>query len=331
MSAETELLKKVSYLACLDDETLEELASRARTARYAAGERIVCELDSGADVFVVTEGRAEISVEPRAGEKQVLGTIEAGGAFGEMSSLTAELRSATVTALGDVSVLVVPDAEFDALRERRPEVAAMLVRILAARLATVERGIDALLEPERRAPAVADGDAKRRGSIRRVWRELVVNRSKDLAFLTLASFVLTLLVVRGAVFAAFRFDLAPREVLRVAYMTGFGLLCVSACAALLTYRPNLRRLVALAYGVGCALIFNELGVTLAFDIFFKDIHTADPNVAFDIERLYRRTEPLRAVAIGLVVLVQAAYLRGFYRRAWFITKTRMRRALSRRS
>ena len=34
----------------------------------------------------------------RAGDKQVLGTIEEGGAFGEMSSLTAELRSATVAA-----------------------------------------------------------------------------------------------------------------------------------------------------------------------------------------------------------------------------------------
>ena len=43
-----------------------------------------------------------------------------------------------------------------------------------------------------------------------------------------------------------------------------------------------RRLVAVAYGVGCALIFNELGVTLAFDIFYKDIHTPDPDVAFDI-------------------------------------------------
>ena len=330
MSDAVAVLRKVDYLSCLDDETLGELAARAKKARYAPGERIVCELDAGADVFVVTRGRAEISVEPRAGDKQVLGTIEAGGAFGEMSSLTAELRSATVTALEDVEVLVLPDAEFDALRERRPEVAVALVRILALRLGQVERGIDALLEPGKRSSeVVAPAEAPRRGSIRRVWRELVVNRRKDLAFLTLASFVLTLIVVRGVVFAAFELQLAPREILRGAYMTGFGLLGVSACAALLTYRPGLRRLVAIAYGVGCALILNELGVTLAFDIFFKDIHTPDPNVAFDVERLYRRTEPLRAIAIGLVVLVQAAYLRGFYRRAWFVAKTRLRKLVSR--
>ena len=70
--------------------------------------------------------------------------------------------------------------------------------------------------------------------------------------------------------------------------------------------------------MGLALILNELGVTLAFDIFFKDIHTPDPDVPFDIERLYRRAEPLRAIAMGLVVLVQAAYLRPSTggRRSW---------------
>jgi hypothetical protein len=85
------------------------------------------------------------------------------------------------------------------------------------------------------------------------------------------------------------------------------------------------------YGVGIALIFNELGVTLAFDIFYKDIHTPDPNVPFDVEALYRRTEPLRFIAIGLVVLVQLAYLRKFYARAGFVVRTRLRGLLSRKA
>src|SRR5439155_26028995 len=109
------------------------------------------------------------------------------------------------------------------------------------------------------------------------------------------------------------------------YMTGFMLLGTSACCALLTFRSTWRRAIAIAYGIGLALILNELGVTLAFDIFYKDIHTRDPNVAFDVERLYRRTEPIRAIVIGLVVLIQAAYLRTFYQRAWFIFRTRLRR------
>jgi CRP-like cAMP-binding protein len=323
------LLRKVDFLALLDDETLADLVEHAPTVRYATGDRIVSELESGADVFVLTEGEAEVFVEPRGGEKKVLQTLSPGSAFGEMSSLTGGLRSATVVATSDVEVFVIRDATFDQLRERRPEVAVSLLRTLAKRLADADRAVDALLSDRGADRASVNETNVERGSIRRVWRELVVNRQRDLTFLTLVSFVVTLVMVRLAVYASFRLDVLPRGTLRAAYMSGFALLFFSAAAALLTFRPLVRRFVAIAYGIGVALIFNELGVTLAFDIFFKDIHTADPDVAFDVERLYRRTEPLRAIAIGLVVLIQATYLRQFYRRAWFITKTRARRVLSR--
>ena len=330
-AAQRELLRKVEFLAPLDDDTLEELVARARVARYRAGDRIVSELEAGADIFLLTQGEAEVIVEPRAGARRVLLTLSPGSAFGEMASLTGELRSATVMATGDVCVLVIHDADFDRLRERRPEVAVALLRTLGQRLVDADRAIAALLTDHAAEPAAATPVHVQRGSIRRVWRELVVNRHRDLAFLTLASFVITLVIVRLAVYLAFRLDVAPRGVLRAAYMTGFALLFFSSAASLLTFRPLARKLIAIAYGIGVALIFNELGVTLAFDIFYKDIHTPDPTLAFDVERLYRRTEPLRAIAIGLVVLIQAAYLRQFYRRAWFIARTSARRMVARGS
>jgi len=329
MNAE-ETLAKVPFLADLDAETIAEIAARAARRRYAKGDTIVAELEPGADVFVIASGEAEISVDCASGPRRVLGVIGPGAAFGEMSSITGELRSASVTAASEVEALVIADADFDRLRERRPAVALHLVRLLADRLAASERSVEKLLvstEPAERAPH--GHHQARRGSVRRAWRELVVSRRRDLAFLTLAAFVLTLLVIRVLVFTAFSLDLAPRAILRGAYLTGFALLIASSCASLLTFRPGVRRAVALAYGVGLALILNELGVTLAFDIFFKDIHTPDPDVPFDIERLYRRTEPLRAIFIGLLVLVQAAYLRRFYRRAAFVLKTRARKLLSR--
>jgi len=327
------ILREVEYLKALDDATLGELASRARIRRYRKGERIVGELEFGADVFVLTDGEAEVSVEPRKGEKQRLGKLGVGGAFGEMSSLTGELRSATVTALGKAEALVIADADFDRLRERRPEVAVSLVRVLASRLSDAEKALDTLLTPtateEERASIIApdpgDVRAPRRGSLARAWRELVVNRKRDLAFLTFASFVLTLVLVRLVVYGSFRFQVSPMHVLRALYISGFALLGFSSCAALLTFSPAWRRGIAVAYGVGVALIFNQLGVTLAFDIFYKDIFTPDPSVPFDVERLYRRTESLRAIAIGFVVLVQAAYLRPFYRRAGFVLATRLRK------
>ena len=324
------VVRRVPFLATLDDATLSDVARRGRRATWRKGERIVSELESGADVFVVLRGEAEASLETRQGEREALGRFGAGSAFGEMSSLTGELRSATVVALGDVEALILPDDVFDDLRERRPRVAVALVRTMAARLADAEHTIHDLLEqrPDDEPPKSVRMGAKR-GSIGRAWRELVVGRQKDLAFLVFASFIVTLLLVRLGVYLSFRLAFAPMDVLRAAYMTGFSLLGVSSCASLLTFRPAWRRAIALAYGVALALILNELGVTLAFDIFYKNITTPDPNVPFDVEQLYRRTEGVRAVLIALAVLVQAAYLRPFWRRAAFVVRTRARRVLAR--
>ena len=325
------LLRDIEFLAPLDDDELAELAARAGVVRHAAGATIVGELESGADVFLVVGGHAEVVVEPQGGARRVLRTLGPGSAFGEMASLTGELRSASVIAVDDVELMVIGDADFDRLRERRPEVAVALLPMLGKRLVDADRAIEALLgDPAAEAAAAAPTTAAAPGSIRRVWRELVVNHHEDLAFLTLAAFVATLVLIRLAVYLSFRLDVAPRGVLRGAYITGFALMFLSAASAVLVFRPPARKLVALAYGIGAALIFNELGVTLAFDIFFKDIHTPDPDVAFDIERLYRRTEPVRAIAIGLVVLIQAVYLRPFYRRVWFIARTRVRQLWQRR-
>ena len=324
-----ELLRQVPFLAVLEEETLREVIARSRRARFRPGQRILGELEAGADVHVLLSGTVEVSVESEAGGRLVLGTLPAGAAFGEMASITGELHSASVDAVTEVDVLVIPDAYFDRLRERRPEVAVALVKLIGERLAGAEQTIDELLEDRERSVPPAAQARLRRGSIARAWRELVVNRRRDVAFLTFAGFVVTLLVLRAVVYLAFRFEVMPAGLLRAAYLTGFALLGLSALAALLTYRRGTRRVVALAYGVACALILNELGVTLAFDIFFKDIHTADPSVPFDIERLYRRTEGLRAIAIGLLVLVQAVYLRRFYRRAAFVVRTRVRRVLTR--
>lgn len=322
------LLRSVSFFSELDDATLREAATTAYPRQFRAGSRIVSELEFGSDVYIMVQGHAEVSVEAGSGKRRLIDVIGPAATFGEMASLTGELRSATVTAQSDVEVLVLTDAKFSLLTQRRPEIAVALVRTLAQRLRDAERTIDGLLTASTASePIETASHSRSHRSLQALWDELVVNHQKDLAFLTLAAFVVTLAAVRVAVFISFAYELAPRDVLRAAYIGGFGLLVLSACSALLTFRPVWRRAVAVAYGIGSALIINELGVTLAFDIFYKDTHTPDPALPFDIEQLYRRTEPLRAIVIGLVVLVQAVYLRGFCARAWFLLDARLRRLL----
>ena len=332
MSTIASTLKTVPFLSDVDEARLARLAARSRRVIYAPRRCLVGELEAGADVFVILAGEAEVSVDAKGGQRHVLRKLGPGSAFGEMSSLTGALRSATVTAVTEVEALIIADADFDRLREERPEVALALAREMAGRLRTADESLASLLSNAAppASPRHEGAPVGKKGSIRRAWRELVAGRKRDCAFLTLAAFVVTLIAVRGVVDLAFRLWAEPRDLFRFLYMSGFALVAGSACTSLLTFRPDWRRAIAVAYGVGAALILNELGVTLAFDIFFKDIHTADPNVPFDLERLYRRAEPLRAIAIGLVVLVQAAYFRRFYARAAFVLRTRLRR-VSRRA
>jgi hypothetical protein len=50
---------------------------------------------------------------------------------------------------------------------------------------------------------------------------------------------------------------------------------------------------------------------------------------FDIERLYRRTEPVRATVVVLALLIQSVYLATFYRRLWALVRIRTLRVLKR--
>jgi CRP-like cAMP-binding protein len=319
-------LRSVSLFSALTEATLIEIAKRADVKHYVANRRIVSELEFGNDVYVLARGRAEVSVCPPIGERQLLGEIGPGTIFGEMASLTGELRSATVITLMPVDVLVLSDQVFDELRTYRPEIAISLMRTMANRLTETERTLSTLLSND--AATTYERRAKTHHStITVLWRELVVNHQKDLAFLTLSAFVLTILLIRFAVFLVFAYDYAPLAILRTAYVSGFALVIFSAGAALLTFRPKWRRGVAIAFGIGAALIVNELGVTLAFDIFYKDIFTPDPSLSFDIERLYRRTEPFRAAVVVLSLLFQAVYLRMFYVRLWRLFKIRILRLL----
>jgi hypothetical protein len=92
---------------------------------------------------------------------------------------------------------------------------------------------------------------------------------------------------------------------------------------LLRFRPQIQRAVALVYGVGFALILNELSVFLAFDIFYLDMTTQDPNLMLNVETLYRRTESRTAVTAMIAFLVLLTFLRRFLRRTAFVLRARI--------
>lgn len=322
-------LKSVPWLSSLGDRDLGRLARRSRERTFAPGAPLLVELEVGESVFILLQGRARVSVVAAGGVRREIGMLGPGDTCGELSLVTRELTSATVTAESLVVALEVVRSEFRQLTARHPELLAHLAPQIARRVTDMDRALNALFASDGEAPAATDDLAGRasavissRGALARAWRELVVSRGRELPLLALAAFTGTLLLLRGATFALEAAGLGFFEVLRAFYLSGMVLVFASTALSLARFRSRLQRRVALVHGVGFALILNELSVFLAFDTFFLDMTTPDPALVFSAEALYRRSESLWAVLIMTAFLAQLTLLRPFYRRVAFALRAR---------
>ena len=135
-SARARAFDGVEILAALTDEQRAELAAVSRRLLYAAGEVIVGEGDAGESMFVLARGEAAVTLSQTEG---VLATLRAGAFFGEMSLLTGDARSATVSAVTDCELI---EVSADAFRRVVLTDAAIVDRVAAAvetRRAELER------------------------------------------------------------------------------------------------------------------------------------------------------------------------------------------------
>lgn len=334
-----EQLRAVPWLRSLGEDALAEVIEAGDVVSFAAGQALVRELEIGDEVFVIIDGRLRASISAGQSAPVEVGAMKCGDTCGELAMFTGELRSATVIAETAVQALRIHRLEFHALVERHPVIAVHFAREIAARLDDTDRALDTLLAgaqapaqaATRRLSGITPAVTPSRGSFVRAWRELVAARRQELPFLALAAFLATLASIRLIVWGFERAGVDLFALLRTAYTAGIALVMVSVAFSLMRFSPRTRRAIAVAYGVGFALIFNELSVFLAFDTFYLDMTTRDPDMLWSVEALYRRSESSWAVALVVAVLVQATFLRRFYRRSVFILATRLRAMAARRS
>lgn len=141
-------LRPLPIFAPLSDEQIEKLADQTAVKRFYAGEALFRQGDEGDSLFVVVSGRARVEFRNARGERQVLAIRQPGDFFGEMSLLTGERRSASVTAETDLVVEVVDKAAFAPVLSGDLSSLKMLSEIVEGRAADL-RQIDASLpEPE---------------------------------------------------------------------------------------------------------------------------------------------------------------------------------------
>jgi ATP-binding cassette, subfamily B, bacterial len=121
---EVRLLSRVPIFHRLSPPQIAALARIVATERFSAGERIVREGEPGDKLYLVADGRVEVTVDGAAGRARQLAELREGDYFGEVALLRDAPRMASVRALAPTSALVLARQPFLTLLQANPELRA---------------------------------------------------------------------------------------------------------------------------------------------------------------------------------------------------------------
>jgi small-conductance mechanosensitive channel/CRP-like cAMP-binding protein len=143
-------LAGIDLFAGLDDAERTRLAEACPEHLFGGGERIVQQGDAGQSMFVVLDGRVRVTIEPSGQEVAV---ISRGGFFGEMSMLTGDPRTATVSSLDDATLLEVTAERFREVALSRAGLVEQVSDVVSTRRAGLESARAAAEEAQANVPA----------------------------------------------------------------------------------------------------------------------------------------------------------------------------------
>jgi len=126
------------FLHTLTPAEADALEEMGEPGSYAAGE-VIFEQGGTADcVFVLRAGRVRVSAAAGDGAEVVLAERGPGELLGELSGIDGQSRSASVTAVDEVSGLVVPLRAFRGFLMDNPRAALSLLELISRRLREAE-------------------------------------------------------------------------------------------------------------------------------------------------------------------------------------------------
>ena len=132
-------LAHVELFAGLEKKDLQLLAGACRERNYSAGSKLIKQGDIGVGLYVITDGTVRITKETDPDKPELdLGTVGPGNVLGEMSLLDDLPRSANVTAVSEVTALLLPIWEFRTTLRNQPDIALRLLSTLSRRLRKAE-------------------------------------------------------------------------------------------------------------------------------------------------------------------------------------------------
>ena len=164
-----DVLARVPVFVPLDGAELEALSHECEQLSFGRGERVVHQGDPGDAMYVILAGTAIVTIADETKSEREVARLARGEFFGEMALLTGEPRSASVTAVDDLDVVVVHKQALESMLHKRPGLAQEMAEIVEAR----KQGLRAVRDlqastPERRAE-VQRASGELLGRIRRFF------------------------------------------------------------------------------------------------------------------------------------------------------------------
>jgi CRP-like cAMP-binding protein len=313
------VLSSLSFLAELRQDVIGRVAQRVATAALGEGESRVFEATmETARLVVVVSGEAELVVESPAGA--AASAMGSGDRYGEMALLTGHLRRFTLTATERALVATLSKTGLEAILNEFPAVALPLAAELARELRRKNDIVRQALElhaeglpkaeleaaiEERRREVARRGAGVTRLTPRAIFKRLVVEQGAEPPFWMLVGFLASLAGARLTVAFILKYGLEKRLFALVpgsdpnpmhVHHFNYGLVLIGAAglAALFPFGRRALRLLALVFGLGCGLVFDE------FALFWN------------LNPEYAQSLSLIAAAMAAVVLFQMTYFRRFW-------------------
>lgn len=131
---EPNLLRTFPLFTDLNETELAIVSRLMVTRKFKKNNLIIFEDDVGNSLFVIKMGRVKISRISPDGAEAILAILGQGDFFGELAVIDGQGRSASVTSIDDVELLMLRRSDFMEILERIPKIAISLLKELAGRI-----------------------------------------------------------------------------------------------------------------------------------------------------------------------------------------------------
>ena len=140
----TQAIKAVPFFTELSEHELDVIRAVASEKHYPKNAVVLTEGEVGDSLYMIQSGKVKVVIGDEEGREIILKILGPGAFFGEMSLVDNQPRSASVSTLVAAVFLIITHAAFEKCVERAPNIAKMVMRVLAQRVREADRKIGTL-------------------------------------------------------------------------------------------------------------------------------------------------------------------------------------------